>query len=241
MTSPVVLITGAERGVGRAMALHLAGPGVHLLLHTRRDSGPDSPLQEVAAQASAKGAVCSLLFAELADCVQRDAMLDRVDQITPKLNLLINNVGVFENLPLESITPAQWQHTLDATLSAGFHITQRAAPRLIAAAPAQVINLGDAAADRISAHPRATHYHIAKMGVHLLTRSFAQTLAPHRVRVNMISPGILENSAEIPGLPIPAGRLGGFQDILAALDFLISPAADYITGANIPVSGGWNL
>jgi len=104
-----------------------------------------------------------------------------------------------------------------------------------------VINIGDSGADRVIARVQATPYHIAKLGVHVLTRSYAKLYAPDRITVNQISPGFLENSVGEPGSPVPAGRLGNFADILGALDYLLSPAADYVTGTNIVISGGWNL
>ena len=120
--------------------------------------------------------------------------------------------------------------------SAGIH-----PPDSIPIPAAQVINLGDSGADRITARGHATPYHVSKLGVHVLTRSFARELGPRGIRVNMISPGFLENSLGDPVSPIPLGRQGAAADILGALDYLLSPAAAYVSGANIVVSGGWNL
>jgi len=134
---------------------------------------------------------------------------------------------------------------LDATCSAVFHLTRGAVPLLRAGARegagARVVNIGDAAADRVTARLQATPYHVAKLGVHVLTRSFAKALAPDGITVNMLSPGFLETSLGDPGSPIPAGRPGRTQDLLGALDYLLSPAADYVNGANLVVSGAWNL
>jgi NAD(P)-dependent dehydrogenase (short-subunit alcohol dehydrogenase family) len=160
---------------------------------------------------------------------------------TGALHVLINNAGIYPERDLLEIEPAEWQRVLDVTCSAVFHLTRGLVPLLRAGAPARVVNLGDSGADRITARVMATPYHIAKLGVHVLTRSFAKVLAPDRITVNQISPGFLENSLGVPGSPIPAGRLGAFADILAALDFLLSPGAEYTTGADIVVSGGWNV
>ena len=99
----------------------------------------------------------------------------------------------------------------------------------------------DSAADRITARPTATPYHIAKLGLHILTRSYAGLLGPDGIRVNQVSPGFLENSVGRPGSPIPLGRPGAFSDVLGAIDYLLSPAAGYVSGANLVISGGWNL
>ena len=232
-----ILITGAAQGLGQAMALHLAAPNTLLLLHYRHSL---EAIRHTAQQAQAKGARTVLLQAELDDMAQREQLMDQVAQATPSLSVLVNNVGVYHNLPLLDITPAQWQHTLDATLSSTFHLIQRARPLLLAAGSARIINLGDAASDRITARTEATHYHMAKLGIHLLTRSFAKALAP-AITVNLISPGILDNSVDGLNLPIPAGRTGHFSDVLSALDYLLSPQAQYVTGTNLLVAGGWNL
>lgn len=236
-----VLITGAGRGLGRAMALHLAAPGTRLLLHHHRSG---SGAAETVAEARGQGAEVHALSADLADMAQREALLEDVARHTDALHLLIHNAGVYPEAHLLEISPAQWQTVLDATCSAVFHLTQGALPLLRRAAlehgPARVIALGDSGADRIVARTTATPYHIAKLGVHVLVRSFAKALGPDKIAVNQISPGFLENSVGEPGSPFPAGRPGTFGDVLGALDYLLSPAADYVSGANLVVSGGWN-
>src|SRR5438128_2287166 len=107
--------------------------------------------------------------------------------------------------------------------------------------PGRIINLGDSACDRLEAHVLATPYHIAKLGVHVLTRSYAQLLMPKGITVNMISPGFLENSVGRPPQRLPAGHPGSFNDILGALDYLLSEQASYVSGTNLLVTGAWNL
>lgn len=238
MTGGAVLITGAGGALGRAIALHVAAPGRTLLLHYRSDK---ARAEETAGAAMRRGALPVLLQADLARLEERDRLMDQVQSHAPALSLLVNNAGTYLDAPLEAITPGQWQMVFDGICSAVFHLTQRAVPLLRAAAPAHVINIGDSGADRVAARMQATPYHVAKLGVHVLTRSYAKLLAPDRITVNMISPGFLENSVGEPGSPVPAGRLGTFADILGALDFLLSPQAAYVTGANLIVSGGWNL
>jgi len=87
----------------------------------------------------------------------------------------------------------------------------------------------------------ATPYHIAKLGVHVLTRSYAQLLMPKGITVNMISPGFLENSVGSPPQRLPAGHPGSFNDVLGALDYLLSEQASYVSGTNLLVTGAWNL
>jgi 3-oxoacyl-[acyl-carrier protein] reductase len=238
MSGDAALITGAAGGLGRAIALHLAVPGRTLLLHHRSDP---ARAEETAGAVQRHGATAILLQADLARADERERLMDQVQARTPTLRILINNAGTYLDEELQDVTPRQWQEVFDSTCSAVFHVTQRALPLLRAGAPARVVNIGDSGADRVVARLRATPYHIAKLGVHVLTRSYAKLLAPDGITVNQISPGFLENSVGAPGTPVPAGRLGAFTDILSGLDFLLSPAAEYTTGANLLVSGGWNL
>ncbi len=236
------LITGAGSGLGRQIALHLAGPGTRLLLHYRSSA---AGAEQIAATVAERGGTAVLLQADLAVLEERERLLAAVARATPVLHVLINNVGVYPQAGLLEITPQQWQAVLDSTCSAVFHLTRGTVPLLRAAARegagARVINIGDSGADRVTARVLATPYHVAKLGVHVLTRSFAKVLAPDGITVNMLSPGFLETSLGEPGSPIPAGRPGRAQDLLGALDYLLSPAADYVNGANLVVSGAWNL
>jgi NAD(P)-dependent dehydrogenase (short-subunit alcohol dehydrogenase family) len=233
-----VLVTGAGRGLGRAIALHLAAPGTLLFLHHHSS---EAGAQDVQREAEAQGARAIPVAANLADAASRERMLAEVSQATGALHVLVNGAGIYPERELADLSAAEWQRVFDVTCSAVFHVTQLAVPLLKAGAPARVINIGDSGADRIVARTTATPYHVAKLGVHVLTRSYAKTLAPDRITVNQISPGFLENSVGAPGSPVPAGRLGAFTDILAALDYFLSPAAEYTTGADLVVSGGWNL
>jgi len=105
-----------------------------------------------------------------------------------------------------------------------------------------MINLGDSACERLSARKMAPGYHLGKIGVLLLTRSFAPELIRRKITVNCISPGYLENSIQMPKLSsLPGGRPVSFSEVLAAVRYLISPEASQVTGTNLILSGGWNL
>lgn len=236
--SRTVLVTGAGRGLGRAIALHLAQPGTLLLLHHYASSAGGQAVQR---EAEKQGARAVLLAADLADAAGRELMMAEAARHAPALHVLINGAGMYPERDLLDLSAAEWQRTFDVTCSAVFHLTQLAVPLLKAGAPSCVVNIGDSGADRVVARGLATPYHVAKLGVHVLTRSFAKALGPAGIRVNQVSPGFLENSVGQPESPVPLGRLGRFEDILGALDYLLSPGAAYVSGANIVVSGAWNV
>ena len=239
MNAPyTALVTGAGRNLGRSIALHLARPGQCLLLHAR---GSQTALDAVATEARAKGAEVHTLHADLSKEVERERLIGQVQDLTARLDLLVNNAGHYPERDLLDIEAGAFDQLLALNCTAVFHLTRALQPLLRAAAPSRVINLGDSGADRVVAHVRATPYHIAKLGVTVLTRSFAVAFAADGITVNQINPGFLESSVGGPGSSFPAGRAGTFTDILGALDYLLSEQAGYVSGASITVSGAWNL
>ena len=233
------LITAAAQGLGGAIARHLAAQQYTLLVHYYTSQPAAEALQ---AEIAAAGGQVICLQADLACRADRERLVQQVATVTPELHLLVNNLGWYLMERLPNITIEQWERALTLNCTAAFHLTQLALPLLEAAAPpGRIINLGDSACDRIVAHVMATPYHIAKLGVHVLTRSYAQLLMPKGITVNMISPGFLENSVGNPPQCLPAGHPGRFADILGALDYLLSEQASYVSGTNLLVSGAWNL
>ena len=221
------------------MVQHLVRQHYTVFVHYHTSEQAAIALQAEAA--ALKGRVI-LLQADLSTRDGRESVMRRIAAETPVLHVLINNLGwyVMERLP--RLTIEQWEQALALNCTAAFHLTQLALPLLEAAQPyGRIINLGDSACDRIAAHVMATPYHIAKLGLHVLTRSYAQLLMPKGITVNMISPGFLENSVGSPPEQLPAGRPGTFEDILGALDYLLSEQACYVSGMNLLVTGAWNL
>ncbi|MDR2463536.1 MAG: SDR family oxidoreductase [Verrucomicrobiales bacterium] len=239
MKPPVALITGAAGGLGAALAKHLAQNGYAVAVHYRHSQ------RKAAATLShitARGGAAALFQADLA--VERDArrLVGKVAAKFHKIDLLINNSGTYREKNLASLSAEEWFEGLNSTVTAAFFTTRAALPWLRKSARARVINIGDAAADRVGARDLALSYHIGKTGALMLTKTLAQEAARHGVTVNMISPGCLENSLILPDVKkIPAARYGTFDDIWNAVAFLLKPESNYLTGANLIVSGGWNL
>ena len=229
------VVTAGAAGLGAGLVRALVRDGFRVVVHYRSSRlGFDDLRREF-------GESVVGVPADLGTRDGRAELVRAVEECTPRLSLLVNNLGVYPEEDIEDIDDVRFEEIFRLTCTAGFDLVRRLRPRLAAAAPSHVINLGDSGADRIEARRQATPYHIAKLGVHVLTRTWAQVLAPDGIAVNMVSPGFLDNSVGDPGEPIPGGRTGSFDDVAAAVRFLVSDSASYVRGSNLLVNGAWNL
>ncbi|RMF82939.1 MAG: SDR family oxidoreductase [Nitrospirae bacterium] len=238
----VAVVTGAARRLGAAIARHLGGQGYEVVVHYRRSQ---AEAEGVAAAIRAAGGAAWVAAADLTREAEAAALFEEVGRRCGRLHVLVNNVGTYQVKPVAELTPADWRYVVEGNLTATFHGCHFALPLLRAAAPgARIVNLGYASCGRIVARPRAAHYQAAKTGVLLYTQALAKALAPEGITANCLSPGHLENSVDLPedvAAAIPAGRPATEADLLAALDYLLSEGAAYVTGQNLEVAGGFNL
>jgi 3-oxoacyl-[acyl-carrier protein] reductase len=241
LSGRVALVTGAARRTGRGRALALARAGADVVVHygqSRLDA--ESAVAEIAALGRRGFAIS----ADLAVPGQAEALIEATLTQAGRLDVLVNNVG---NYPLGDpfgLSPEQFRATLETNLTAPYALIRAALPALLASGTGQVINLGYAGVEHMIAHTRAMAFQISKAGLLVLTRSLAQALGPQGVRVNMISPGHIDNSVDLPAdiqSHVPLGRPARIEDIAGAMLFLLSPAGGYITGANIEAAGGYRL
>lgn len=235
---PVVLVTGGGSGLGAAISRHLARSGWDVAIHYH--SSVDSA-QQVCREVESVGHKGILLQADLGREAEVSRMLTEFSQHFSHLELLINNAGVYHEKEFANLSEAEWFSEFNSTATAVYFTTRTFLP-LLRASRGRVINIGDGACDRPGARSMAPAYHIGKTGVYILTRSFAQSEAPHGVAVNLLSPGLLETSVGL-GTPdaVPAGRFGTFEDVFLALDFLANVDTPYLTGSHLIAGGGWNL
>jgi 3-oxoacyl-[acyl-carrier protein] reductase len=177
-------------------------------------------------------------------------MVDRVGRELGPVDVLVNNAAVFPRVPLLEMSENDWDYVLDTNLKGSFFCAQAAAKAMIAAGKqGAIINLTSGAAFRGS--PRGVHYCASKGGVLSMTRQMALELAPHRIRVNAIAPGLTdtaqprygmtEDELQAAGHALPLGRLAQPDDIAKAAVFLASDEAGFITGQCLHVNGGGYL
>ena len=240
---PVVLITGAARRIGAAIARHLHAHGWNVALHYRTSA---TAAEQLAAELNAERPASAAAFAaELAAPSCAPALVAAVLDRFGRLDALVNNASSFYPTPLPEVTPGQWEDLLGANARAPFFLTQAAAPEL-ARRRGAVVNVVDIHAERPL--PRYPVYTAAKAALAGLTRALAIELAP-AVRVNGIAPGAIlwpEDDQYPPAererilAQIPLQRLGEPGDIARAVRFLLEDAP-YVTGQILAVDGGRSL
>ena len=233
------LVTGASRGIGRAIALRLAGAGAELLLHYHSNQ---AAAESVAREA---GGQARLLQADLRLPREMDAMLRSLGN-TP-IDILVNNAGIWGPTPLGSTRLEDLEAMLDINVKAVFCLTQAALPLLREGA--RIVNVSSIAGRTGTAGGRSV-YGASKAAVDAFTRNWALELAPRKIRVNAVAPGYIESdmTAEYFAHPQrlkhavdrqPFGRLGYPGEVADVVFFLCSPESNWITGESLNVSGGF--
>ena len=232
----VVIVTGAARGIGRSTAAQFADAGAVVV-------GAD---RDVEALDAVEG-LSLRLGGDVGDTHDAHAIIDDTLESYGRLDVLVNNAGVWVLKPTSEITPEEWDDQLSTNLRSFFLLIRRAYPAL-AEARGSVVNVASIAALRFTTPHVA--YASAKAGVIAMTRDLAAEYAPH-VRVNAVAPGPIDTmhltSSMTPqekddfGRRYPLGRMGEPEDVAHAIFFLASPKAAYITGTTLPVTGGTEL
>jgi 3-oxoacyl-[acyl-carrier protein] reductase len=227
-----------------ALAFARAGAAVGVNYLDDRDAA-----ERVASEARALGAKCVLVQGDVARVDEAAAMVDAVARDLGGLDVLVNNAGVYPRVPFLDMRERDWDYVLDVNLKGTFFCAQAAARAMIAGHRAgSIINL---ASQAIRGAVRGTHYTASKGGVVALTRAIALELAPHRIRVNAIAPGLTDTAQprygnseeEIAAMSeaVPLGRMARPEDIADVAVFLASDQARHITGQTIHVNGGQYL
>jgi 3-oxoacyl-[acyl-carrier protein] reductase len=232
------LVTGAAKGIGRAIALGLAADGYDLAIHFLSSTTEAEGTRE-AAEALGVRAVC--LQADLTDLERAGALVVETNAELGRLDVLVNNVGNYVYRPYDELELDEWRDMMASNLDATFATCRAAVPLMRAQGRGRIVNLGYAGSLNLVARPNLVAYAIAKTGVVLLTRAIARAEAAENITANVVAPGVVENSLGQPLSEIPAGRLGRVDEVADAVRFLVSDRADYVTGQVLEVAGGWNV
>ncbi len=232
------LVTGAAKGIGRAIALRLAQKGYNVALHYNSSR---AEALSTCAELEALGVRAIALQADLRDSSQAVELVQSASRELGGLGVLVNNVGNYLKKPLETLTLEDWHEMLNSNLNNTFYTCHAALPIMRGQHYGRIINLGFAGTQHLQARPTVLPYVIAKTGVILLTKAIAQAEAANGITANVVSPGVIENSVSKPLELIPMGRLGTLTELTEAVWFFVQPSSSYITGQVLEVAGGFEL
>ncbi len=235
-----VVVTGAARGIGRAIARLLARRGARIIVLDVGDGG-----EETVELCEEEGTEARFLRCDVSDEAQVTAAAREVEDLFGAPFGLVNDAGVFPRYTLLETPLAEWNRVLSVNLTGTFLVSRTFAPLMLDAGRGAIVNISSGVA--LSSNRKAGAYGATKAGIVSLTRTFALELAP-TIRVNTVLPGVTETHMPLEGsdidelrsrgAQIPLGRIGAVEDIARAAAFLLSADASYITGQGISVNGG---
>ena len=241
LAGKLALVTGATRGIGRAIALQLGRDGA-TVIGTATTAAGAAQISEALAQAGVQGAGLVLDVRDAAAC---DTLLEGLQKERGDVLVLVNNAGITrDNLALR-MKDAEWDEVMETNLKAVFRLSRGVMRGMMKARWGRIISITSVVG--ASGNPGQANYAAAKAGVVGMTKSLSRELGSRNITVNCVAPGFIDTDMT-RALPeaqrtallgqIPLGRLGAPEDIAAAVSYLASPAAGYVTGCVLHVNGG---
>ncbi|HHY05837.1 MAG TPA: 3-oxoacyl-[acyl-carrier-protein] reductase [Clostridia bacterium] len=242
LTEQVALVTGASRGIGRAIAIALAENGAKVIINYKGNKAAAGEVKEIIRQ---RGSVAELMQADVSSSGQVKEMVKKVLEKYGRLDILVNNAGINCDTLIMRMKDEDWEKVVQTNLTAAFYCLREVTRPMMKQRSGKIINI----ASVVGLHGNAgqVNYAAAKAGIVGLTKSAAKELASRGIMVNAIAPGFIDTdmTKKLPSevqekiaAQIPLGCLGKPEDVAQLAVFLASPRADYITGQVIPVDGG---
>ena len=241
-SSRVALVTGAVRGIGRAIALTLAQPGLTLYLN---DVVLGEEAEKTKEEVAAQGADARLLQFNVADTEETQAGIDRIIKESGRLDVLVNNAGITRDNLVVRMKEADWDQVLEVNLKGAYNCIRAAAKPMIKQRGGRIINISSVVG--VMGNAGQANYVASKAGLIGLTKAVARELASRNITVNAVAPGFIETemTAALPEkvraemlAQIPLNRFGTPEEVAQAVVFLAGDAAAYITGQVLHVNGG---
>jgi 3-oxoacyl-[acyl-carrier protein] reductase len=237
----IALVTGATRGIGRATALALGNAGATVVGTATSEPGARS-IGDALSAAGIKGRGAVL---NVTDSAAIDALVAAIEQEFGAVSILVNNAGITQDNLLLRMKDGDWDAVLDTDLKSVFRLCRAVLRGMMKARAGRIINVTSVVGS--TGNPGQVNYAAAKAGIGGLTRSLAREIGSRGITVNCVAPGFIDtdmtralSDAQREGLrgQIPLGRLGSPDDVAAAVVFLASPGAAYVTGTTLHVNGG---
>jgi 3-oxoacyl-[acyl-carrier protein] reductase len=244
INSRVAMIAGGVRGIGRALALTLARRGWTVAACYRNSEEKAATLRS---ELQDLGAGSLIMRADISNPVAAEEFVQSVEKEYGRIDALISCIGAYHRIHLMQESIEGWHAMFDHNLHPVFYLSRAAAPGMIQRGWGRIVNFSMVNADQVVGQPFITAHYIAKIGVLVLTRSLAKSLAPYGITANSISPGFIDTGSvpqeEISQCfkSIPAGYMGTPDDAVGAVCYLLSDEARYVNGANLQLSGAWGV
>jgi 3-oxoacyl-[acyl-carrier protein] reductase len=235
------LVTGAGRGIGKAIALDLARNGANLVLVNRN---PQSA-EEIRAQVEALGVQAWALQADIAQLTAAEALCSQALELAGSIEILVNNAGVTQDNLFMRMKPEQWESVIGVNLNGVFYMTRALIKAMVKQRYGRIVNIGSVVGS--TGNAGQVNYSTTKAGLIGFSKSLAKELGGRNITVNTVAPGFIEtdmtdelNEKQKEAIlqQVPLGRMGTPQEVAQAVRFLVSEQASYVTGTTLHVNGG---